>query len=221
MKVIKSKITEVLILEPSQPAKTGAPAKMRETFSVRSMHSCGVDTLFLSENQVRLPYNDMLCGMYYELCPDQQAKLISCQRGSAILGVTDIRADSPNFGQSNVISISEENERSVYLPRGFAFGVLTRSEDVVLQFRFENRWDPEKERVFNALDKETGLQWSSADYIMSSTQRYAPLLFTVRSEVDAIEKKRISEEFERISGGPLVCEEEDEETLEFVEEPLV
>ena len=50
----------------------------------------------------------------------------------------DIRKGSPTFGQWISYELSEENHKQFFIPRGFAHGFLTLTEDVEFRYKCDN-----------------------------------------------------------------------------------
>ena len=70
-----------------------------------------------------------LRGMHYQLAPKAETKLVRCIRGALFDVILDLRDGSPTFGQSFGAELSAENRRMMYVPKGFAHGFLTLTDD--------------------------------------------------------------------------------------------
>ena len=67
--------------------------------------------------------------MHYQLAPRAETKMVRCIRGSLYDVILDLREGSPTFGQSFGAELSAENRRMMYVPKGFAHGFFTLTDD--------------------------------------------------------------------------------------------
>ena len=70
-----------------------------------------------------------LRGMHYQLAPKAETKLVRCIRGALYDVILDLRQDSPTFGKSFGAELSADNRRMMYVPKGFAHGFITLTDD--------------------------------------------------------------------------------------------
>lgn len=61
-------------------------------------------------------------GMHYQLPPHAEIKLVNCIKGKVFDMAVDLRKGSPTFLQWYGEVLSEENQRSLLIPEGFAHG---------------------------------------------------------------------------------------------------
>ena len=78
------------------------------------------------------PYT--LRGFRYQEEPHAQAKLVSCLHGSIYNVAVDIRSTSPTYGQYMAEILSSENQKMMYIPKGFAHGYLTLESNTLMQW---------------------------------------------------------------------------------------
>lgn len=79
-----------------------------------------------------------LRGLHWQNSPYAQAKLVSCTKEIVIDMAVDIRKGSPTFGQWVSVELSAENHRLFFIPRGFAHGFLTLTDDVEFRHKCDN-----------------------------------------------------------------------------------
>jgi dTDP-4-dehydrorhamnose 3,5-epimerase len=70
-----------------------------------------------------------LRGMHYQREPHGQVKLVRCTRGAIFDVIIDLRPDSATFKQWVSAELTEDNHRALYVPRGFAHGFQTLTND--------------------------------------------------------------------------------------------
>lgn len=94
----------------------------------------------------------VLRGLHFQKQPYEQGKLIKCLSGSIFDIAVDIRKQSPTFGKWVGHILSETNGLSMYVPPGFAHGVVCISKSGSLFNYFTtNDYAP---------NYEAGLLWS-------------------------------------------------------------
>src|SRR3954447_10838807 len=70
-----------------------------------------------------------LRGMHYQLAPKAETKVVRCIRGGLFDVILDLRPGSTTFGRSFGAELNAENRRMMYVPKGFAHGFITLSDD--------------------------------------------------------------------------------------------
>ena len=100
-------------------------------------------------------------GLHFQKDPKCQAKLVEVIKGAAIDVVVDIREDSPTYGKWLKVLLDENNNRQLYVPRGFAHGFVSLKDDTVFQYLIDNDYAPELEDGILWNDPEVGIDWDS------------------------------------------------------------
>ena len=89
-------------------------------------------------------------GMHFQFPPDCEIKMVKCLRGAIWDCIVDIRKDSPTFLQWAGVELSENNNRMIYIPEGFAHGFQSLTDDVEITYFVT---------VFYASNNEGGLRF--------------------------------------------------------------
>jgi dTDP-4-dehydrorhamnose 3,5-epimerase len=98
-------------------------------------------------------------GLHYQCGRHSQAKFIWCFKGKVFDVVVDLRKSSPTFGRWISVELSEENKRTLYIPRGMAHGFLALSDEASLLYKMDNPYSPADERGINYKDPELAICW--------------------------------------------------------------
>ena len=88
-----------------------------------------------------------------------QAKVVRVIQGEVLDVVVDIRPDSPMYGKSFGVILSEENKKQMYVPRGFAHGYVVLSETAVFFYKCDNFYSKESEGGLLFNDPKLGIDW--------------------------------------------------------------
>ena len=174
MKAIETSLKDVFILEPQ--VFGDARGWFMESWSQRKMAEAGLAVEFLQDNQSFSAQKGTLRVLHYQLNPMCQAKLLRCTRGKIFDVAVDIRNGSPQYGEWVGVELSAENKRQLFIPRGFAHGFITLTDDVEVQYKADNYYAPDCDGNIRWDDPEIGVEWPIQPVILSDKDRTAPLL---------------------------------------------
>jgi dTDP-4-dehydrorhamnose 3,5-epimerase len=108
-----------------------------------------------------------LRGLHYQLGPRAETKLVRCIAGSVWDLILDLRPESPTFGRSVGAELSAENRRMMYVPKGFAHGILTLAPLTELIYFVDEFYSPECERGIRWNDPRFGIEWPVTPVVVS------------------------------------------------------
>lgn len=155
MKVIATKIPDVKIIEPKVFGdKRGF---FMETWNEKKFQEAGIDTKFVQDNHSRSVKNT-LRGLHYQI-KQPQGKLVRVIRGEVFDVAVDLRKSSPTFGQWVGEYLSEDNNRLLWVPPGFAHGFLVTSDVADFQYKCTDFYSPEYERSIHWADLSLSITW--------------------------------------------------------------
>lgn len=117
---------------------------------------------FVQDNQSRSSYG-VLRGLHYQKGGASQAKLVRVLVGKVVDVAVDLRRQSPTFGQHVMVELSDENNRQLYIPRGFAHGFQVLSETAVFTYKVDNAYAPATECSIRYDDASLGIAWPITD----------------------------------------------------------
>jgi dTDP-4-dehydrorhamnose 3,5-epimerase len=159
VKVIKTEIPEVLLLEPR--VFEDARGVAFESYNRRTFQEAtGLDPVFVQDNRSTSRRN-VLRGLHYQV-QKPQGKLISVLRGEIYDVAVDLRRSATTFGKWVGFRLSESDRRMAWLPRGFAHGFLALSDSVEVLYKLDELWSPAHERTIAWNDADIGVRWPLA-----------------------------------------------------------
>lgn len=174
MNVIKTEIPEVKIIEPD--VFGDSRGWFYESYSYKKFKEQGIDTEFVQDNRSYSKEKGTLRGLHFQKAPMAQTKLVSCTRGEILDVAVDLRKDSKTYLKWVSVVLTAENKRMLYIPKGFAHGFLTLTEDVEVLYKVDNYYSPEHDRSIRFDDEEIGVNWDTKNPILSAKDKNAPLL---------------------------------------------
>ena len=159
MKTIETKIPGVLIIETD--VFKDQRGYFTETYNKSKYEAMGITTEFVQDNRSFSAQKGTLRGLHWQNPPFAQAKLVSCSRGTVMDVAVDIRKGSPTFGQWVSVELSDKNHRQIFIPRGFAHGFLTLTEDVEFCYKCDNVYNKAAEGGMRYDAPEVNVDWGS------------------------------------------------------------
>ena len=111
---------------------------------------------------------------HYQLPPAAEIKVVRCIRGALYDAIIDLRPDSPTFGRWFGAELTAENRLMMYVPRGFAHGLLTLVDDTEAFYLVSALYAPAAERGVRFDDPRFGVAWPRTPVEVSSKDRAWP-----------------------------------------------
>ena len=156
MKVTKTSIPEVLVIEPT--VFGDERGFFFESFNQKAwLEKTGVERTFVQDNHSR-SVKGVLRGLHYQI-KDSQGKLVRVVAGEVYDVAVDIRKSSPTFMQWVGVHLSETNKKQLWVPEGFAHGFLVLSEVAEFLYRTTDYYAPEHERCIIWNDPTLAIDW--------------------------------------------------------------
>ena len=174
MNIIKTEIDDVLILEPR--VFGDYRGWFTETYSKAKFQELGIDVEFVQDNHSMSAQKGTLRGLHFQTNPKAQTKLVRCTKGKILDVAVDLRKGSSTYKQWIGVELSEENKKQLLIPKGFAHGFLSLTDNVEVQYKVDEYYAPECDRSIRYDDPEIGVDWGIEEPILSEKDLKAPLL---------------------------------------------
>ena len=136
-------------------------------FCEREFSEAGLETRFVQMNVSLSRDRGTLRGMHYQLGPAAEVKVVRALRGAVWEVILDLRPESPTFGRSFGTELTAENRRMMYVPRGFAQGILTLEPDTEALYLVSAYYDPGRERGVRWNDPRFSIAWPEQPSVIS------------------------------------------------------
>lgn len=154
-----------------------------ESYKASEFAAAGIGQVFVQDNHSRSE-RGVLRGLHMQLPPHAQAKLVRVTRGSVWDVAVDLRKSSPTFCRWFGIELSEANRTMLFIPKGFAHGFVTLSEQAELQYKCDAEYHKPSEHGVRWDDPELAIAWPCTDVHVSEKDAALPSLH------DAMERLR-------------------------------
>ena len=161
MKVIETKIDDLLILEPK--VFGDERGYFFESYTKQVFDDLvGTEYDFVQDNESKSSYG-VLRGLHYQLAPYSQAKLVRVLQGRVYDVAVDLRKDSPTYGEWVGVELSSENKKQFLIPKGFAHGFCVLSGTATFTYKCDEYYYPETERGIIYNDPTLAIDWKVKD----------------------------------------------------------
>lgn len=146
-----------------------------ETYKEPEFFAGGITARFVQDN-TSCSTKGVLRGLHFQI-NHPQAKLVRCTKGAVFDVGVDLRRESPTFGQWVGEVLSEDNNRQLFLPRGFAHGFLVLSDLAVFAYKCDDVYHPNDEGSVIWNDPDLAIAWPEQEGLqplLSEKDKAAP-----------------------------------------------
>ena len=179
-KKVETPIEGLFVIEPT--VFGDARGFFMETYAKRDFDAmAGSPVDFVQDNHSK-SRRGVLRGLHFQT-QHAQGKLIRVVAGAVYDVAVDLRAGSPTYGRWHGVELSAENHKQIYVPRGFAHGFITLTEEVEVQYKADNYYAPECDGNICWNDPEIGILWPVKPVKLSDKDAKAPRL---RDRLDSL-----------------------------------
>ncbi|EDZ62243.1 dTDP-4-dehydrorhamnose 3,5-epimerase [Sulfurimonas gotlandica GD1] len=156
MKIEQTKLSGVLVLTPK--IFNDERGFFYESYSKNSFLEHGVNHDFIQDNHSYSRDKYTFRGLHYQMNPKAQTTLIRVVSGEIMDFAVDLRKNSPTYGQYTSVLLSAENHKQLLIPKGFAHGFLTLTDNVNILYKMDDIYAPEYDRILNVRDHQVDIK---------------------------------------------------------------
>ena len=126
-----------------------------------------IDEVFYSVSE-----KNVIRGFHLQKNPNQIKKIVTCVKGEIVDVCIDIRKNSKNFGKIYEYTLNSENNKSLFIPYGFAHAFLSNSSETIVLYLQSGEHVQSSEIGFNPLS--AGFDWGVKNPIISDRDLSLP-----------------------------------------------
>jgi dTDP-4-dehydrorhamnose 3,5-epimerase len=156
MKISKTFIEDLLVIEPHL-------FKDERGFFYESYNKNNLDkvinVVFVQDNESK-SYKGVVRGLHFQRPPFEQAKLVRCVSGKIFDVAVDLRKNSKTYGNFFSIELSSENNKQLFVPKGFAHGFQVLSETAIVNYKVDSFYNPKSESGIIWNDRDLSIDWN-------------------------------------------------------------
>lgn len=143
-------------------------------FCAEEFTAKGLEGKIVQVNNSKSRFAKTLRGLHYQLPPFEETKLVRCIHGSIFDVIVDIRKDSATFGKWFGETLTSENRKMMYVPRGFAHGFITLTPDAEIIYFVSEMYSKTHERGIRYNDPRFHIEWPFEPEIISERDQAHP-----------------------------------------------
>lgn len=126
---------------------------------------------WVQENHSKSIRKGVIRGLHFQFPPYSEAKLIRCVKGIIQDVYVDLRLNSKTFGKWGSVVLSEDNFKSILIPRGFAHGFCTLTKNSEIIYKHDNFYNQKYESGIIWNDKDIGIEWECKNPVISERDK--------------------------------------------------
>ena len=142
-------------LEPNRDSR----GFFARTFCREEFGAHGLETTFPQHSISFSARKGTVRGMHYQREPHGEVKVVRCVRGKIWDVIIDIRSDSPTYRRWQGFELSDSNGCELYIPKGFAHGFQTLTDDVEVHYLISEFYKPEAASGIRYNDASFDIVW--------------------------------------------------------------
>ncbi len=144
------------------------------TFCTRELGEHGLETNFVQHSVSGSARKGTLRGMHFQNEPHSEVKIVTCLKGAILDVIVDLRPDSHAFRKWQGFKLTGENRHRLYIPRGFAHGFQTLTDDVEVGYLISAFYEPTAASGVRHNDPAFGIAWPLPVTVISDKDRAWP-----------------------------------------------
>ena len=146
-----------------------------ETYKKSVFDSAGLNYSFVQDNQSS-SQKGVLRGLHFQKTYPQ-AKLVRVLQGEVFDVAVDLRKESSTFGEWVGVFLSDQNQKQLMIPRGFAHGFVVVSDYAVFSYKCDDYYHPDDEGGILWNDPQIAIDWPDVgEIVLSEKDKNHPLL---------------------------------------------
>jgi len=147
-----------------------------ETYNKKHLAELGIEQELVQDNHVFSAKVNTVRGLHFQIPPYAQCKLIRVIQGAVLDVAVDIRKGSPYYGRYVSAVISETDWNQIFIPVGFAHGLITLEENTTVLYKVSSHFSPEHDKGLIWNDPDIGINWqvSLEKATLSEKDRHQP-----------------------------------------------
>lgn len=147
-----------------------------ETYNRREFEGQGISYDFVQDNHSYSRGCGVIRGLHFQKPPWTQAKIVRVVKGRIYDIIVDLRRDSATYGQWFGLELSRRDMRMLLVPKGFAHGFCTLTQETVVLYRVDAFYAPQADSGIRWDDPDLAIPWPVKHPVLSDKDLRLPLM---------------------------------------------
>ena len=156
--------------------KKDARGIFSRSFCSKEFSKHQLETHFVQENIVSTESRGTIRGLHLQLAPYSETKLFRCIKGSVYDVIVDMREDSLTYLKHIGINLSEKNQQSIYIPKGFAHAYQTLEDNSSVIYLTDEFYNSTHEKGYRYDDPDLLIKWPIKATFISDKDKSWPFI---------------------------------------------
>jgi dTDP-4-dehydrorhamnose 3,5-epimerase len=165
-------LSGAVLVEPER--RQDARGWFARVYCEKEFAACGLPERMVQTNLSLTRHAGTVRGMHFQLAPHSEDKLVRCARGAIWDAIVDLRPESPTYCKWFGTELSEDNGHMLLVPKGFAHGFVSLTDDAAVTYQVSAFYTPEAEGGVRHDDPAFGIEWPVPVLDMSDKDRNWP-----------------------------------------------
>ena len=155
--------TYELLLEPKRDER----GYFMRAYDEAIFRTYGLTTSWVQENQAVSARKGVVRGLHFQKPPSAETKLVRVVLGGVLDVFVDLRRNSKTYGQWDMIELSAHIPQAIYIPKGFAHGYYTLTQESIVLYKVDSWYAPESEGGIRWDDTDLNIPWPAENPVVS------------------------------------------------------
>ncbi len=147
-------------------------------FHAKDLQSQGID-FQMRESFYSISKKNVIRGMHFHAPPFEHEKIVFCTQGAIVDVALDLRKNAATYGQFVSRMLSQENGLALLIPKGFAHGFCTLSEQATTFYFISGEYEATADG--GVLYSSFGFDWNVSHPILSERDKQFETLIDFKS----------------------------------------
>jgi dTDP-4-dehydrorhamnose 3,5-epimerase len=157
VRIVPTPLAGLFVIEPQRI--DDARGFFTRTWCRRDFESHGLNTDLAQCSIAHNHAKGTLRGMHFQAEPHAEVKLVRVTFGSLFDVAIDLRQHSPTFCKWFGVELSADNLKALYIPKGFAHGYITLTDNTQVAYQMSEFYAPDAGRGVRYNDPAFGIDW--------------------------------------------------------------
>lgn len=144
------------------------------SYCTKELSAAGIDAPIAQCNISSNTQKGIIRGLHYQKAPFEEGKIVRCTKGKIFDVCVDLRPDSDTYCQWLGFELTEDNHKALYIPKGFAHGFQTLSEQTEILYLMTEYYEASASTGVRWNDTTFAIDWPLSDPLLSDRDANYP-----------------------------------------------